>query len=708
LQKIKIMSIPLNSNRQKPFDLSLADLFGNPPRTVISDKTVVETFENPEISLENLQQYLKNVLQMESVACKDWLTDKVDRSVTGKVALQQCAGEIQLPLNDCGVVALDFSGTAGIATSIGHAPLAAMINPEFGSQLAIAEALTNIVWIPLKNGLHSVSLSANWMWACKNEGEDARLYRAVEACSKFACELGINIPTGKDSLSMTQKYPNGDKIFAPGTVIISAAAEVENVKNTVSPPIVNDCDTTLYYIDFSADKMKLGGSVLFQTLGKIGDECPQIVNSQYFKNAFETVQELIKNDLVLAGHDVSAGGLITTLLEMCFANQNGGLNIDFEYFTEKNLLKILFAENPSVVIQVKDCKKVDKILKINKIHYTKIGKPIAERRIDIKRKKEEFSFSINDLRDVWYETSYFFDKKQSGENCALARFENYKKQPLKFEIPAFQGIAGQARNDVKNKKPIAAILRDKGTNGEREMAYSLFLAGFDVKDVHLSDLISGRETLENVNFIVFCGGFSNSDVLGSAKGWAGGILFNEKAKTAINNFYKRDDTLSLGVCNGCQLMLQLAAFEQDTYFKNIFGKSKMLHNESRKFESGFISVEIPQNNSVMFGSLSGSKLGIWVAHGEGKFYLPEKENNYNIVLKYAYADYPANPNGSDYNTAGICSADGRHLAMMPHLERAIFPWQWAFYPPARKKTDKVTPWLQAFVNAREWMEKFTK
>jgi phosphoribosylformylglycinamidine synthase len=478
------------------------------------------------------------------------------------------------------------------------------------------------------------------------------------------------------------------------------------VKKAISPVIVNDYNTTLYYIDFSFDKMKLGGSALYQTLGKIGNDCPQIVNSQYFKNVFETIQNLIQNDLMLAGHDISAGGLITTLLEMCFANQNGGLNIDFEYFTEKNLLKILFAENPAVVIQVKNCKEVDKILKINKIHYIKIGKPFAERLIDIKRKKEEFSFSINDLRDVWYETSYFFDKKQSGELCARARFENYKKQPLKFDFKTdFSNKNLQIVPNPTNKKCIAAILRDKGTNGEREMAYALYLAGFEVKDVHLSDLISGRETLENVNFIVFCGGFSNSDVFGSAKGWAGGILFNEKAKTVVENFYRRTDTLSLGVCNGCQLMVELAYFQQNTSFKNIFGKSKMLHNDSHKFESEFISVEIPRDNSVLFGSLSGSKLGIWVAHGEGKFYLPEKEENYNIVLKYAYPDYPANPNGSDYNVAGICSTNGRHLAMMPHLERAIFPWQWAFYPPERKKTDKVTPWLQAFVNARQWIEK---
>jgi phosphoribosylformylglycinamidine synthase len=263
--------------------------------------------------------------------------------------------------------------------------------------------------------------------------------------------------------------------------------------------------------------------------------------------------------------------------------------------------------------------------------------------------------------------------------------------------------ASSVSSALPKLKSIAAIIRDKGTNGDREMAYSLYLAGFDVKDVHMTDLATGRETLEDVNMIVFCGGFSNSDVLGSAKGWAGGFLYNEKAKLALENFYKRDDTLSLGICNGCQLMIELNLItpEHDV-------RPRMLHNDSHKFESQFISVEIPQNNSVMLGSLGGTKLGVWVAHGEGKFYLPKPEAEYNIIAKYAYSAYPANPNGSDYNVAGICSADGRHLAMMPHPERAIFPWQWAYYPPERKKTDEVTPWMEGFVNARKWVDEKMK
>ncbi len=696
-----------------PIDLLLEDMFGKPPRMVITDNTIEEHYAAPEISEEKLQSYIENVLQVESVACKDWLTNKVDRSVTGKIARQQCAGEIQLPLNDLGVVALDFRGTVGIATSIGHAPLVAMADSEAGSVMAIAEALTNIVWAPLTDGLDSVSLSANWMWPCKNPGEDARLYKAVEACSDFACSLGINIPTGKDSLSMTQKYGD-DKVFSPGTVIISAGAEVSDVKKVVSPVLVNDEKSVVYYIDFSFDSHKLGGSVLAQTLNKIGDDVPTVKDAEYFKAAFDSIQEMIGQNLILAGHDISEGGLITAMLEMCFANTKGGLNVNLDYIAENSLVTMLFAENPGVLIQVKDRKAVEKILNDNGVGFARIATPIAERRLEINRKKEAYSFSINELRDLWFKPSYLLDRKQSGEVCAQSRYNNYKNQPLEFAFNAdFKGKLSQfGISPDRNASGVkAAIVRDKGTNGEREMAYALYLAGFDVKDVHMTDLATGRETLEDVNMVVFCGGFSNSDVLGSAKGWAGGFLYNEKAKLALDNFYKRNDTLSLGICNGCQLMVELFAPQppkggvEASPTSGMFGEVKMLHNDSHKFESGFVGLTIPENNSVMLGSLSGSKLGVWVAHGEGKFYLPKAENEYNIIAKYSHAGYPANPNGSDYTTAGICSADGRHLAMMPHPERAIFPWQCANYPADRKNSDQITPWVEAFVNARVWVEK---
>ena len=690
----------------KPFDLDVAQMFGHSPKTVMRDETVERTYENVTYTEKDIDQYVSRVLQLEAVACKDWLTNKVDRSVTGKIARQQCQGQIQLPLSDCGVVALDYRGEKGIATALGHAPQAGLASPEAGSVLSVAEALTNIVWAPLADGMKSLSLSANWMWPCRSQkGEDARLYSAVKALSDFCCDLNINVPTGKDSLSLSQQYPNGEKIISPGTVIVSAGGEVSDVKKVVSPVLVNDKNSSLYHIDFSFDEQALGGSAFAQSLGKVGSDVPTVKDAEYFADCFNAVQDLIKKGWVMAGHDISAGGLITTLLEMCFANTEGGMHINLHDIVGDDMVKVLMAENPGVVIQVSDKHKDEfkKYMEEAGIDFAKIGYPTPnERTIVVKKDDYEHTFDIDALRDEWYKTSWLLDRKQSFNGCADERVNNYKNQPLEMKFnDNFSGTLKSYGISADRRTPSgikAAIIREKGTNGEREMAYSLYLAGFDVKDVMMTDLITGRETLEDVNMIVFCGGFSNSDVLGSAKGWAGAFLFNPKAKEALDRFYAREDTLSLGICNGCQLMVELNLINPEHV-----QRAKMLHNNSHKFESTFLSLQIPENNSVMFSSLSGSKLGIWVAHGEGKFSLPEAESQYNVVAKYNYAQYPGNPNGSDYNVAGICSNDGRHLAMMPHLERAIFPWQNAWYP-ADRRADEVTPWIEAFVNARKWVE----
>ena len=702
---------------KRPFDLDVAQMFGHSPKTVMVDETVERKYKDVTYDASHLDEYINRVLQLEAVACKDWLTNKVDRSVTGKVARQQTQGEIQLPLSDCGVVALDYRGKKGIATAIGHAPQAGLADPAAGSVLSVAESLTNLVWAPLANGLDTISLSANWMWPCRSQkGEDARLYKGVEALSDFCCALKVNVPTGKDSLSLSQQYPNGEKIISPGTVIVSAGGEVSDIRKVVSPVVVNDKHTTLYHIDFSFDDLRLGGSAFAQSRGFVGSDVPTVKNPEYFRDAFNAVQELINKGLILAGHDISAGGLITCLLEMCFANTEGGLEISVDKFKHTDLVKILFAENPAIVVQVrnKDKKEFKEILDEAGIGYVKIGQPAEERHILVEHDGQTYQFGIDYLRDVWYETSYLLDTKQSFNGCARQRYENYKEQPLEYNIvhtvandgdKPFDGTFAQQGINANRREASgirAAIIREKGTNGEREMAYALYLAGFDVKDVMMTDLVSGRETLDDINMIVFCGGFSNSDVLGSAKGWAGAFLFNPKAKEALDRFYAREDTLSLGVCNGCQLMVELNLINPEHK-----ERAHMLHNDSHKFESAFVGVTVPTNRSVMFGSLSGDKLGIWVAHGEGKFSLPLPEDDYNVVLKYSYDSYPGNPNGSDYSVAGICSADGRHLAMMPHLERAFYPWQCAYYP-ADRRAEEVTPWIEAFVNARRWVEAHKK
>ncbi len=685
---------------EKPMDLELVDLFGKPPKTVMTDSTTVSNYKKFQADPLQLEEYIQHIMQLEAVACKDWLTNKVDRSVTGKVAKQQCAGELQLPLNNLGAVALDYRGKKGYATSIGHAPVAGLVDAKAGSVLSISEALTNIIWAPMPDKIKSISLSANWMWPCRNEGEDARLYSAAQAASDFAVELGINIPTGKDSLSMTQKYKD-DVVIAPGTVIISAAGEVTDIRKIVEPVLKNDTSTSLMYVDLSSDNFHLGGSSFGQSVNHLYNEAPTVKDSAYFVKTFNLIQSMIEEKMILSGHDISSGGLITALLEMCFANTEGGLEVDITGFPA-DTIHSLFSEKPGILIQVSDAHKTGAILEKEAIRFHKIGRPAEGRELVIRTNEKIWNLDINQLRDLWFKSSYLLDTKQSGKKLAEERFKKYKNHAMKFDLKNFKGDHSSVGSDPERRTPSgikAAIIREKGVNGDREMAYIMYLAGFDVKDVHMTDLIAGRETLEDVNFIVFVGGFSNSDVLGSAKGWAGAFKYNEKARLALEKFYARKDTLSLGICNGCQLMAELNLVVPE--HKSM---PKLLHNASGKFESAYLSVKVPENNSVMFNTLSGMKLGAWVAHGEGKFNLPEDVSKYNVAALYAHSSYPANPNGSDHDVAALCSADGRHLAMMPHLERAFFPWQCGYYPEDRL-SDDVTPWVEAFVNARKWVER---
>jgi len=678
-----------------PMDLAMDDMFGSSPKTVMVDSKIHRIYSDVSYSLENFHEYLENVLQLEAVASKDWLTNKVDRCVGGRVAKQQCVGSLQIPLNNVGVMALDFKSKNGIATSIGHSPVSGLIDPVAGSKNSIAEALTNLIWAPLEKGLKSVSLSANWMWPCNNVGEDARLYEAVEAVSEFAIDLGINVPTGKDSLSMKQKYPEGD-VLAPGTVIISAAGSCSDINRVVEPVLDTEAGS-IYYLNLSQDGFKLGGSSFAQIQNKVGMEAPSIKDNAAFKKTFDLIQNLIKSDLIAAGHDVASGGLITTLLEFCFAENKLGASVDFSAFAEKDIIKILFAENTGIVIQATDDTAIENAFAENDIQFYKLGTVTNSDELLIKQGSVEIGLNIPSLRRKWFETSYLLDQKQTANNLAEDRYHNFDKLDLKFEFPKhFTGI--KPAIDTSKPRPKAAILREKGSNSEREMANAMFLAGFDVKDVHMTDLISGRETLEDIQFIGAVGGFSNSDVLGSAKGWAGAFLYNDKANTALKNFFARPDTLSVGICNGCQLFVELDLINPEHN-----EKPKMLHNDSHKHESGFTSVKIEKNDSVMLSTLEGATLGVWISHGEGKFELPLSEKHYNIVAKYGYDAYPANPNGSSYNTAMMTDKTGRHLVTMPHIERSIFQWNWANYPKGRK--DEVSPWIEAFENARKWIEK---
>lgn len=418
----------------KPMDFALEDFFGSSPKTIMKDRKIQRNYAALSYDVKNIPAYLNQVLQLEAVAAKDWLTNKVDRCVGGRVAKQQCAGPLQLPLNNVGVMALDYKSTEGIATTVGHSPLTALVDPAAGSRNAIAEALSNIVFAPVKNGLKGISLSANWMWACNNEGEDARLYEAVKACSDFAIALGINIPTGKDSLSMKQKYPNGD-VIAPGTVIISAAGNCTNINKVVEPVLQKNAGS-VYYINLSKDAFKLGGSSFAQINNKIGPDVPTIQDADYFAKAFNTIQDLINNDQIAAGHDIGSGGLITTLLELCFADVNLAADYDLSGLNEADTVKALFNENIAVVLQATNDAAFEQALKNAGIDAVKIGTVKEAKEVSVKNNADTFTFNIADTRDTWFKTSFLLDQKQSRNGMAQERFNNYKLQPLTYAFPA--------------------------------------------------------------------------------------------------------------------------------------------------------------------------------------------------------------------------------------------------------------------------------
>ncbi len=684
---------------EKPVSLPKEVLLGSSPKMVLDGETVPAGEPALQLSIKDeksFREHLLNVLSLEAVACKDWLTNKVDRCVTAKIAQQQCVGPLQLPLSGYSISALDYGSHKGIVTSLGHAPGAGLISPEAGSRLSIAEALTNLVFAPLEKGLSSLVLSANWMWPARQPGENSRLYRAVQACSEFAIQLGIAIPTGKDSMSMTMKYRDGKPVKAPGVVVITAAGATDDFTLRVTPEL-KPVPSTLLYISLSGSKSyRLGGGSLAQTLGALGNAAPDVGDAEYFKRGFEAIQKLVREEAIVAGHDVSSGGLITTLVEMAIVGDTG-CRISI---SESDVTGMLFAEEPAVVLQV-EAAKIERALKIladAKIEAQPLGE-VAGTTFSLKTGSFTFEEELKTLRKVWFEPSFLLDQKQTAK--AGERFETISTRHLKYTFPTGftgqpgdHGISFERTAHGKEGKARAAVIRDKGTNGDREMAFSLYAAGFEVVDVMMSDLVAGRENLENVQLVSFPGGFSNSDVLGAGKGWAGMFRYNDRAMQAIRSFMARPDTLMLGVCNGCQLVGAL-----ELLYPEHKQKLRLQRNASKKFESSFLSVEIGDTDNVFLKPLSGTRLGIWVAHGEGRFEFPEGESAYKIPMRYTASTYPENPNGSPYNAAGVSSPDGRSLIMMPHLERSIFPWNWGYYP---RKGDEISPWMLSFRSAYDW------
>ena len=490
-------------------------------------------------------------------------------------------------------------------------------------------------------------------------------------------------------MSMKQKYADKD-VLSPGTVIISAVGHTEEI-NKIIQPYLHGEDGYIYKIDFSSDKYSLGGSALYQSQNKIGKNAPDIKDSGYFQLAFNTIQKCIKENTVYSGHDISSGGMIVTLLEMCLASDNYGLNINLS--KDDDILELLFSENHGIIIHAKE--EIEKLFSNNNIKFEKIGTVNKSNSIAITNLNEKYRFDIDYYRKKWFEKSYMLDSIQSSESKALERYNSLNKNKLEFKFPKWFNGDFKPSFDKRIK---AGVIREKGSNSEREMAYIMNKAGFEVVDIHMTDLMSGKETLDDIKFLVAVGGFSNSDVLGSAKGWAGSFIYNENARKSLKKFFSIEDTLSLGVCNGCQLFMELGLI-----YPELEIHPKMHHNDSKKFECQFTAVSINKNNSVMFNNFENTTLGIWAAHGEGKFVFEKKESQYNIVGKYHKSSYPANPNGSNFDAAIVSSQDGRHIAMMPHLERANYPFNWGYYPN-NQKNNKISPWVYAFHNAYNWLK----
>ncbi|XP_071786340.1 phosphoribosylformylglycinamidine synthase-like isoform X2 [Asterias amurensis] len=712
-----------------PVDLDLEWVLGSMPRKIFNMDRVKPNLKPLSLPTNlTVKDAINRVLRLPSVASKRYLTNKVDRSVTGLVAQQQCVGPLHTPLADVAVTALTHFDTVGSATSIGEQPIKGLIDAASGARMSVAEALTNLVYARVSS-LKDVKCSGNWMWPAKLPGEGAALFDACAAMCDAMKELGIAIDGGKDSLSMAARVGT-ETVKAPGALVISAYVGCPDINATVTPDLncPNGCGSILF-VDLSCGQRRLGGSALAQCYKQLGDTVPDMDNPGMLAQAFNIMQELITEGLLTSGHDVSDGGLITCLLEMTFAG-NCGMEVNIENNNKASDLEVLFAEELGLALEVstEHAQMVCQRFTGKGVPCSVIGQscgqgPDSMVRLSVNGTNvltEKMTF----LRDIWEETSFRLENYQTNPECVAEEREGLSKRiapPYKLTFDPNQHKIDEEIAKPGFVKPKVAVIREEGSNGDREMVASLMSAGFEVWDVNMQDLASGRATLDQFRGVVFVGGFSYADVCGSAKGWAAAILFNPTVRAQFDAFRARSDTFSLGVCNGCQLMGLLGWVAPDHGQEKTSGDSAsskqgvfLTHNKSEKFESRFVSVQIDQSPSVLLQGMEGSTLGIWVAHGEGymKFasdtILNEVTQNHLAPIRYVddqghpTTQYPLNPNGSPLGVAALCSPDGRHLALMPHPERCTFTWQWAWMPPAWKQDLKASPWMRMFKNACAW------
>ena len=711
-------------------NFDLKDVLGEIPKKEFQLQTIERKLEPLNLPTNlTIHEALDRVLRLLSVGSKRFLTNKVDRSVTGLIVRQQCAGPIQLTVSDVCVVAQSYFDKTGIAHAIGEQPIKGLINPEAMARLSVTEALTNIVWAKITD-IEDIKCSANWMWAAKLPGEGVRLYKAAKAMAELMIKLGIAVDGGKDSLSMAAKVKTQEGVEvvkSPGTLVISAYAPCPDINKVITPDIKAPGESLILFIDLSNGKKRLGGTALAQCFGQVGNDCPDLEDPKLLKRTFKIIQSLIDKNLILSGHDRSDGGLIVTLLEMAFSGSAGLLIKMKESYSEaplchsepkaKNLLLVseLFNEEPGLAIEVdiKKFKKVKEILNENNIPYYEIAKTLQEDRIIIEHEnKIVLDEPMTKLRDLWEETSYRIDLLQANPECVQEEKRTiYARVSPKYNLSF---IPDKTPTIIlkENAKPAVAIIREEGSNGDREMAAAFYSAGFEPWDICMQDLIDKKFSLKKFKGIAFVGGFSFADVLDSAKGWAGCIKFSH-LKKEFEEFYMRSDTFSLGVCNGCQLMALLGWIPW--YGIEQVRQPRFIWNKSGRFESRFATVKILPSPSIMLQGMEGSVLGIWIAHGEGRAYFPDKTILNKVIeknlapLRYVDDDgnvtenYPFNPNGSPLGITALCTEDGRHLAMMPHPERTFLLWQWAWMPKGWKKL-KASPWIKLFQNARNWCD----
>ncbi len=692
-----------------PVDLELDELLGDIPQKTFSDRHVNPKLQ-PLVLPDDLtlRKALDDVLRLVSVGSKKFLTNKVDRAVTGLIARQQCCGPLQLTVSDVAVVAQSHFGLTGIATAIGEQPVKMLVDPAVGARMAVGEAWTNLVWAKIDDPLQ-VKCSANWMWAPKLPGEGAAINDAARAMRDAMIATGMAVDGGKDSLSMATVIGE-ETVKSPRQLVISAYAAMTDITKVITPDI-KEPGSPLLFIDLAPGRARLGGTALAQVLGQLGDDSPDMDDPELIRRAFAAVQKLIVDDLILSGHDVSDGGLITTLLEMAFA---GNCGIDIAIRRQENLFSALFAEELGLVLECRqeDLKSVTKILAAADIPTLVLGTSTAEQQITIHHNGAEvLTEAMVVLRRQWEETSYQLERLQMNPACADEEKNNsYDRSGPIYTLP-FTPKPAPAALLTAADKPKVAILRDEGSNSDREMASAFFAAGFEPWDITMTDLLSGTLNLDNFRGLAAVGGFSYADVPESAKGWAAAILFNDRLKSMFDTFYNRPDTFTLGICNGCQLfaLLGWVPFQGLTSTQ----QPRFIHNRSSRFESRWVSVKVLENPAMMLAGMTDMVFGIHVDHGEGKLHFPDRVIREQVTKQHlvplAYVDdegaptesYPFNPNGSTGGLAGLCSPDGRHLAMMPHPERAFLPWQ-CHWLPREMQNLTVSPWMRMFSNAYTW------